>query len=255
MIAMVLIIGMWNVYRVGSFVITTGAALNPMLALAQADKISPVLDQDHPIDRAPREKMKQFSFQELLEVNEGLQRELGIRAPGLASLAAKRYLSAWQHHPVAMARHIGANWEIAKFIFTSTFIYDNGAIPPLWWSQQLMVWGLIVCPIAWALIGLCLPMLHRQARLVLSLWAFSASIIAFYAAMFFEPRYALPTLGPVLMILALSIGAAMELPLVGWRLIALPAIQNRLPRRFPLRYSGSAPQTSRAELGGASAAG
>jgi hypothetical protein len=215
MLAVMLAIGLWNVYRVGSFVITVGSTLAPVLALYQADKIGGVLDQDHPIDRAIKEEMKQFDYSYVITINERLKKELSVQSPGLVPYTTKRYLSAWLNHPVTMVRYVASNWQAAKSAFVSVYIYDNAEIPPgtknsyLWWSQQIMIFGMMFCPLAWV-VGAAFRGLRRQAWIVGSLWAFSASVIFLYCALWFEMRYILPMLGAALLILALSCGAILR---------------------------------------------
>jgi len=216
-VAMFLVIGFWNVYRCGSFVITTGAQFNPLLAMIQVDKTTPIFDQlDNPIDRSIRRGPSEFGMEVLYRVNEEVQAELGIQAPQFAGLMLKRYVSAWLNHPSAMLGQVTNNWEGIKSYLVSSFVYDNPSVPPATKDryraqcEEVVIWGLIVLPLAWLMAAALIPALRRRALIVFSLWLFSAGMAGVYAAMWFEARYILPITAPILTILALSAGVVVE---------------------------------------------
>lgn len=218
MIVMFLVIGFWNTYRVGTFIITTGATFNPIISLSAADKISPVLDDRDVIDRTIKETYKGAvgnEMAELLEISRILKDELNVDAAKLSSIMTKRYLSAWLHHPVTMAMRLLNNWQDdARNAFVLSKISNDPNLTEFtkrsyqWLSQQIMIWALIICPLGCIIVGAVVPRLRREVFLVCSLWLFSASLVVFYCAMHFEQRYLFPMYGSALMILALSCGMA-----------------------------------------------
>src|SRR5207248_2162181 len=112
--AVFVIVGLWQQYRTGYFLITTGAQGNPVEALGVIDRISPVLDRHHPVDNAVRGETASMAPAEValnswaiaVRINERLAAQLDVRAPDIAQLVFRRYLSVWLEHPSEMLAYV-----------------------------------------------------------------------------------------------------------------------------------------------------
>jgi hypothetical protein len=222
LVAMFLLVGLWQQSRTGYFLVTTGGQASPIGAVALVDKISPVLDQNSAVDLAVRsitDTMTQAEIEKepwpvIYKINERLAADLNIRAPELARLILGRYISVWLNHPAEMAAYVGRNQAIVRIAGVSPFIYDDVRLAAhtrdlySYYSQQVVQWGLIKLPVLWLFIVIIAAPLRRTALIVLALWLFAITVVAFHSAIYLETRYVLPTLGPILLVIALTIGSA-----------------------------------------------
>jgi len=222
LVGVFLLIGAWQQYRTGYFLITTGGQGNPIEALVLVDKITPVLDRDSPVDRTLRSvtadktsaDVERDSWSLVFEANQRLAEELHLTAPQLARLLLNRYLAAWRDHPREMLAYMGRSQNLVRIAGVSPFIYDDPRLPEKireyysYISQQVIAWGLVTFPVLWFGLFVAVAPLRQTALVALALALAALLPIAFYSAMFLESRYVLPALGPILLVVALSVGAA-----------------------------------------------
>jgi hypothetical protein len=222
LVGVLVLIGCWQQYRTGYFLITTGGQVNPIEALALVDKISPVLDQDSPVDRAIRSitadqtvaDIAQNSCSLVLEVNRRLAADLKHNAPQLARLLMARYLSVWQAHPHEMLAYMGRNQSVIRTVGVSPFVVNDLRLSEQirgiysYLSQKVVEWGLMALPLFWFGMVVAVAPLRRTGSLAITLSLAAIIPVAFYSAMFLETRYVLPALAPIVLVVALSIGIA-----------------------------------------------
>ncbi len=219
-----IMMALWQQYRTGYFLVTTGGQGNPVEALALIDKISPILDQENPVDRAVRSvtagmapsDVAQNSWSIAVKINELLAEQLDIRAPQIARLALNRYLSVWLEHPFEMLAHVARNQTIIRTAGVSPVIYNDRHLSARtrefhsFASQRVVEWGLINLPLLWFAVLIVAAPLRRPALMAFGLWVTSMVPVLFYSAMFLETRYVLSSLGPILLVLALTIGTGIR---------------------------------------------
>jgi len=219
-----IMMALWQQYRTGYFLVTTGGQGNPVEALALIDKISPILDQENPVDRAVRSvtagmapsDVAQNSWSIAVKINELLAEQLDIRAPQIARLALNRYLSVWLEHPFEMLAHVARNQTIIRTAGVSPVVYNDRHLSARtrefhsFASQRVVEWGLINLPLLWFVVLVVAAPLRRTALLTFGLWVTSMVPVLFYSAMFLETRYVLSSLGPILLVLALTIGTGIR---------------------------------------------
>ncbi len=222
--AVFVVIGLWQQYRTGYFLITTGGQGNPIEALALIDKISPVFDQDNPVDRAARSvtadmtpaDIARNSWGVAVKINELLAEQLNIRAPQLARLVLSRYLSVWLDHPYEMLAYVVRNQTTIRSAGVSPFIYNDPRLSDRtrdfysYVSQQVVEWGLVNLPVLWFAVLIIAAPLRRTALITFALWLAAIIPVLFYSAMYLEPRYVLTALGPMLLVVALTIGTGIR---------------------------------------------
>jgi len=222
--AVIVVIGLWQQYRTGYFLITTGGQGNPIEALALIDKISPVLDQDNPVDRAVRSVTADMTAANIarnpwgvaVKINELLAEQLTIRAPQLARLVVNRYLSVWLDHPSEMLAYVVGNQTtigsagVAPFIYNDPRLSDRTRDFYSYASQQVVEWGLVNLPVLWFAVLIIAAPLRWTALITFALWLAAVLPVLFYSAMYLEPRYVLPALGPMLLVVALTIGTGIR---------------------------------------------
>ena len=101
----------WNRARVGAGIVTTVSQWTLFDALGNASQYDPtIFSGSAPIDATGRRVFKSFEIgdelSEAFEANNILHREYGWSAVRIAHEISVAYLRAWQHHPLAMARHM-----------------------------------------------------------------------------------------------------------------------------------------------------
>jgi hypothetical protein len=219
-----IMMALWQQYRTGYFLVTTGGQGNPVEALALIDKISPILDQENPVDRAVRSvtagmapsDVAQDSWSIAVKINEFLAEQLDIRAPQIARLALNRYLSVWLEHPFEMLAHVARNQTIIRTAGVSPVIYNDRHLSARtrefhsFASQRMVEWGLINLPLLWFAVLIVAAPLRRTALMTFGLWVTCMVPVLFYSAMFLETRYVLSSLGPILLVLALTTGTGIR---------------------------------------------
>jgi hypothetical protein len=101
----------WNRSRVGAGIVTTVSQWTLLDALGNASQFDPtIFSGAAPIDAVGRRVFKSFEIGAELdaafEANDILHREYGWSAVRIAHEVTSAYLQAWQHHPLAMVRHV-----------------------------------------------------------------------------------------------------------------------------------------------------
>ena len=101
----------WNRSRVGVGIVTTVSQWTLLDALGNASQFDPaIFSGAAPIGAVGRRVFKSFEIGAQLdaafEANDILHREYGWSAVRIADEATIAYLQAWQHHPLAMVRHV-----------------------------------------------------------------------------------------------------------------------------------------------------
>jgi hypothetical protein len=206
----------WNMVRVGEPILTTGAQFALMLAIAGAQLDGPdIFTHDTVLDEAARKQgSKKWDFYEAFQVNSALFNH-GMQGPQIARLATERYVQAWLEHPLAMFRYFTKNAEEADALLVSRHV--RSALDPrtearyLDLAQRLFTLGMVVLPLAWIALAVILRPARPYFLLVGSLAIFSYINIFSYAPIHLEQRYLLPVIPAALLILSISIGAALQL--------------------------------------------
>jgi hypothetical protein len=127
----------WNRARVGADIVTTVSQWTLFDALGHASQYdSTIFSGPAPIDATARRVFKSFELGEELseafEANNILHREYGWSAVRIAHEISVAYLQAWQHHPLAMARHMLSS-------FSETQLHQ--AVRPMETVRDLLLWN------------------------------------------------------------------------------------------------------------------
>jgi hypothetical protein len=92
----------WNRHRTGERFVTTSAQLTLMLAQIIAAKHDhQVFDGDTPVDRAARQKVRNYDFADITPINRALI-EQGYRPTEIARMSQAHYFATWRTKPLAM---------------------------------------------------------------------------------------------------------------------------------------------------------
>ena len=137
-IAAFLLIGAWQSYRTGSFLITTGGQGNPVLAIVIADKMSPMLGESV-VDKAIRDSVAARSIDDIKrepmtminDVNRLLIERTGARAPELARMLLARYVQRWLDHPLTMLDYVKSQEHLARMAGVSPYLYNDARLAPI----------------------------------------------------------------------------------------------------------------------------
>ena len=202
-VAAFLLVGTWQFYRTGQFLITTGGQSGPVLAIAIADKMSPMLGESV-VDKAIRDitaaqsvdDIKRAPMTIVYDVNRLLIERTGARAPELARMLLGRYLQGWLSQPLTMLEYVKSQEHIARITGVSPYLYNDARLGVQirdtisFRSQQAVVCGMAVLPVV-LLFAAAVPPFRRCALVGLAVWLFAAATIAVYISMYLEHRYIL----------------------------------------------------------------
>jgi hypothetical protein len=217
LVAAVTVVLIWNYGRTGYAFITTGAETSAVYSLGQLEKRgTPVFTSDSPLDRTARDRLRTYAFPEAMYVSVDLFRNYGLTAPEIAGLATRKYFAAWRQHPGPMFDMLWSNLRQWRYVMFNAFARDvmaasascvlcNGYERHV---VNLFLLCMIILPSTWLLVSLVWPWARRHFLIVVCLSIYVVVPSAAYAAVSFDLRYVLFTIAPLLLILALSVGAA-----------------------------------------------
>ena len=203
----------WNLYRTGRPVITTGAQLVLTLTLVIVHKQGePIFDDNSLFDQVARRHVVSEditrAFQETVDINLELFQKYKMTSPEVASVAQKKYLLAWLEDPGPMLHYTSKNISDAFLLLYSPFI--EGALEPASqeryreWCKAAFKSASIYLPLLWLVAAIFKPVRVRfylVASLAIIIWV---TVIS-YAGLHIEIRYLLPVLAPVFLVLAVSV--------------------------------------------------
>jgi hypothetical protein len=115
-----------------------------------------------------------------------------------------------------MLAHVVRNQTIIRTAGVSPVIYNDRHLSARtrefhsFASQRVVEWGLVNLPLLWFAVLIVAAPLRRPALMAFGLWVTSMVPVLFYSAMFLETRYVLSSLGPILLVLALTIGTGIR---------------------------------------------
>jgi hypothetical protein len=153
-------------------------------------------------------------FKETVDINLELFQQYRMTSPEVASAAQKKYLLTWLTHPRDMLDYTSKNLEDAFLLLYSPFV--EGILSPAaqetyrGWCKAAFKLASIYLPLFW-LAAAIFKRTRARSYLVASLAIFIWVTVISYAALHIEIRYLLPVVAPVFLVLAISIGATVEL--------------------------------------------
>lgn len=216
----------WNENRTGYSFVTTGAQTVYLSGLVDAaEKDQKIFSGDEAIDVTAREKLKNYSFSEVLAIQGSLFAQ-GYVAPELASLSKRKYFESWVEFPSSMLRmtigHVTEKYATMAFRPIGTVreagLWVNGEKP---WPDYrelrksmfedvgafALVVGemverviaisitisFVIVPLIW-LVRLCLGKKpeKREVLVCFALWAVYFGVLFAHALVHLETRYLTP---------------------------------------------------------------
>lgn len=215
----------WNVSRTGKPVITTGAQLVLTLTLVIVhEQGTTIFDGNSRFDEVARQRVDASAaasaidigraFRETVDINQDLFKRYQMTSPEIASAAQKKYLFTWLKHPGSMIGYTNTNVRDAFLLLYSPFIEQmlNPALQDKYreWCKAAFELATIYFPLFW-LIAAISKLVRARSYLVGSLAILIWVTVISYAALHIEIRYLLPILAPVFLVLAICVGATVEL--------------------------------------------
>jgi hypothetical protein len=215
----------WNVARIGKPVITTGAQLVLTLTLVIVhERGTTIFDDNSLFDEVARQRVDPGpavraidigrSFQETVAINQDLFQRYKMTSPEIALAAQKKYFFTWLKHPGSMLGYTNTGISDAFLLLYSPFI--ERLLEPesqekyREWCKAAFKLASIYLPLFW-LVAAISNRVRGRSYLVASLAILIWVTVVSYAALHLEIRYLLPILAPVFLVLAISVGATVEL--------------------------------------------
>ena len=148
----------------------------------------------------------------------------------------KRYFEAWLDRPDLMVKYVITGMEEMRHVLHSPFVVEIFELPRSAWRNPYVRWlgnlfdiCLVLLPLSWMLAAALVRAARPYFYLCGALTLVTAATLFGYAAISPELRYALPTIAPILLVLAVSVSAAVELARWAVRQTASAAGVNAVP--------------------------
>ncbi|HEY1720990.1 MAG TPA: hypothetical protein VGG27_07075 [Magnetospirillaceae bacterium] len=114
----------WNEMRSGYPFVVIGTTVPIQGMVKAAGRGRAVFDGDTPIDHAAHAILRQYSYPEVLEIEDAVRRDTGFNAVEMARLESALYFRSWAHHPLAMLE-VGLN-NFSPHIVGQFFDFEDG---------------------------------------------------------------------------------------------------------------------------------
>jgi hypothetical protein len=249
MIVAALAVASWNMARVGQPIITAGTAYGFPVALMRAEiaaerpflhdaifyRIWPlktelsrieaangkIFTRDSLVDEMAHKHIKTFNFHDFDAIIKELREDRGLSFPEISALMMSRYANAWWDRPDLMLKYLVSGFELMRYVLHSPFVVQFFRLsegPVEVWRQPYVAYfgylfdlSLTALPLCWLALAVFARAARRYFYLIGACIFFAWVMILGYAAISVEERYILPTIAPLLLALAATVGAAIDL--------------------------------------------
>jgi hypothetical protein len=198
-----------NYTRTGFLFVTTQgmSALVPAILLEKHG--TSVFTGDNALDQVARETLRDYNYQETMEINRRLLLDYRMSGPEQSALGQQKYFQIWHDYPVIMTQMSIENFRVWPNVFVVAELID---LLPKWYNNYVLYARffaylcVIVLPLSMTALAIFVPTIRPMFLIVSALIVLIALPTFFYAVMGpIEIRYLIFATAPLSLIVALFI--------------------------------------------------